>query len=111
MDYNYREEVMRNCKGFEDVPFKEKLSLAGLGIAGEGGEVADVIKKVLHHDTPLDKDKLIKEMGDVRWYLEYLCATLDITMEDVEERNVKKLRARYPDGFTKEAANKPRGEE
>ena len=107
---DYREEVMKNCKGFKEVSLKQKLSLGGLGVAGEAGEVADLIKKILHHDTSLDKDKLIKEMGDVRWYLEYLCATLDVTMEEVEARNIEKLRKRYPDGFTTEAANAPREE-
>ncbi len=99
---NYREEVMRNCPAFETDSLEKKLSLSGLGVAGEGGEVADVIKKVLHHEVPLDsvRDKLIKEMGDVHWYLEYLAATLGVTTEEVLSANVAKLRARHPNGWT-----------
>lgn len=100
---NYREEVMRNCPNFTEQTLREKLGLAGLGIAGEGGEVADIIKKVLYHGVPLSdeiRDKMIKEMGDVHWYLEYLSAVLGVTTEQVLNANVLKLRARHPNGWT-----------
>lgn len=99
---NYREEVLRNCPGFEDKSLADKLSLAGLGIAGESGEVVDIIKKVLHHEVPLLSviDKLKKELGDIRWYLEYAEAALGFTREEVEAANVAKLRARHPNGWT-----------
>lgn len=100
---NYRKEVMRNCPNFNYETDKKKLSLAGLGVAGEAGEVADLIKKVLHHDVELTlevKDKLMKEMGDVYWYLEYLCATLGCTRMGVMRMNVEKLRRRHPNGWT-----------
>ncbi len=99
---NYREEVMRNCPNFETDHYTKQLSLGGLGVAGEAGEVADLIKKVLHHEVPVltVKDKLIKEMGDVYWYLEYLCAALGVSRDDVLEANVAKLRARHPNGWS-----------
>lgn len=101
---DYRDNVLRTAN-MKSVSFKDKLSLGGLGIGGEAGEVVDLIKKVLHHDKPLDKDKLIKELGDVRWYLEYLAITIDVSMEEIEAANVTKLKARYPNGFSYEAAN------
>lgn len=71
--------------------------LGGLGVAGEGGEVADEIKKGLFHaDHPLDADKLILEMGDVLWYLATLCTALGIDMGLVAAENQRKLRERYP---------------
>lgn len=105
----YREEVMRTCPEFSEDTLETKLVLGALGLAGESGEVVDLIKKVVHHGAKLDRDKLIKEMGDVRWYLEYLAAALSVSMSFIEETNVNKLRARYPDGFSIEAANAPRG--
>jgi len=108
---NYRDMVLRNCPNFENENLKEKLGLGGLGIAGEAGEVAYLIKKHIYHDKTLDRDKLIKEMGDVRWYLEYLAIVLNTTMGEVELVNMTKLLKRYPNGFTYEAANAPRGEE
>ncbi|MBS3927752.1 MAG: nucleoside triphosphate pyrophosphohydrolase family protein [Sphingomonadales bacterium] len=99
---NYREEVLRNCPNFSTDTLMQKLSLSGLGVAGEAGEVADIIKKVLHHEVPIMsvREKLIKEMGDVHWYLEYLAATLGTTTEEVQRLNVEKLRARHPNGWT-----------
>ena len=102
---SYRDEVMRNCPNFATDGIEKKLSLGGLGVAGESGEVADLIKKILYHEVPLEssRDKLIKEMGDVRWYLEYLAASLNTTMEEVEAVNVAKLRARHPNGWSMES--------
>jgi len=103
--FNYRAEVMRNCPNFGQESLEKKLALGGLGIAGEAGEVADEIKKLLHHDKPLDKEKLIKEMGDVHWYLEYLAATISVTTDEVLKANVAKLRLRHPNGWSCESQN------
>ena len=104
---NYREEVKRTAGvSLESDSFKDQLLLGATGLAGEGGEVVDLIKKHVFHKKPLDKDALIKELGDVRWYLEYLMLANNITMSEVEDANIKKLRARYPNGFNFEDANK-----
>ena len=99
---DYRAEVLRNCPKFDTDSFAKKLDLAGLGIAGEAGEVADIVKKVLHHEVPIAEvhDKLMKEAGDVEWYLEYLYATMGWTRERVQMANVEKLRLRHPHGWT-----------
>lgn len=108
---NYREEMLYTASvSLSGEPFEKQLSLGALGLGGESGEVVDLIKKVLHHGKPLDKNKLIEELGDVRWYLEYIAASIGVTMEEIETVNIKKLRARYPQGFSKEAANAPRPE-
>lgn len=79
-----------------------RLSIGALGLTGEAGEVADYIKKVVGHNHPLDKDTLVKELGDVLWYVAELCSTIGVDMGDVASANVKKLKKRYPDGFSKE---------
>ena len=83
-----------------------KLNLAtlGLGIAGEAGEVADIIKKHVGHDHDLDVDKTIKEIGDVMWYAAVLSNALGVSLQEVAQRNIDKLRARYPEGFSVEAS-------
>lgn len=96
---NYRDEVLRTAAEHPDM-----LGLGGMGLAGEAGEVVDLIKKTVYHGVPLDKEKLIKELGDVRWYFEVLCYCVGTTMEEVENINVEKLRKRYPDGFTTQAS-------
>jgi NTP pyrophosphatase (non-canonical NTP hydrolase) len=79
------------------------------GLAGESGEVADLIKKQIGHGHDLDKDKLTKELGDVLWYLSQVAQQYEISLSTVATANIEKLRKRYPDGFT-EAASKNRTE-
>ena len=81
-----------------------------MGLGGEAGETSEVIKKHLFHDQPLDRAKLLKELGDVRWYFEVLLAASGFTMAEVEQANVEKLRARYPDGFTSQASTERKDE-
>lgn len=87
-----------------DMQRKFYLNLGAMGLAGESGEVADLLKKVLFHDRPLDREKLILELGDVRWYMECLCYVIGTTMEEVERMNFEKLSKRYPDGYSHEAS-------
>jgi NTP pyrophosphatase (non-canonical NTP hydrolase) len=75
-----------------------------LGICGEGGEVAELIKKWVAHDHPLDQDKLKKELGDVLWYVTALARTHGFSLESVASKNIAKLMERYPDGFSSEAS-------
>lgn len=70
-----------------------------LGLAGEAGEVADLIKKGVFHQHGVEKEKLAKELGDVMWYLAALCTDLGIKLSDVMTANIEKLKTRYPDGF------------
>lgn len=78
---------------------RQRLLLGALGLAGECGEVVDLIKKYEFHGKPLNTDDLIKELGDVRWYMECLMMAIHTTIEEVERRNIAKLRKRYPNGF------------
>lgn len=75
-----------------------------LGLAGEAGEVADIIKKGVFHQHGIDRDKLIKELGDVLWYVAALCTKLGVPMGGVMAINIAKLKARYPDGYSSEAS-------
>lgn len=78
------------------------LALWALGIVGEAGEVADHVKKVLGHGHAMDRDKLVKELGDVLWYLAALSNHIGVPLNEVATANVDKLRERYPDGFNQE---------
>lgn len=80
------------------------LTNAASGLANEGGEFNDLIKKFIFHGTPLDRDKCMKELGDCRWYLEAAAYCLGFTMAEIEAENVKKLRLRFPDGFSEAAS-------
>lgn len=71
-----------------------------LGLAGESGELIDYVKKVMFHDRPFDKEKIINEVGDVCWYLSLITKTLNVSLKEILDRNICKLKKRYPDGFS-----------
>ena len=83
---------------------KDMLINGVMGLNGESGEVIDLVKKHLFHYHDLDKEKIIKELGDVLWYIAEVCTSLDIDMSEVMEKNIDKLSKRYKDGFSKEAS-------
>jgi NTP pyrophosphatase (non-canonical NTP hydrolase) len=95
----YQTEVTRTMR--KDVPQKEAYANYALGLAGEAGEAVELIKKHIFHGNFLDREKLTKELGDVLWYVGALAEEAHISLGVVMEENVRKLRARYPDGFTK----------
>ena len=72
---------------------------AVMGLCGESGEAIDLVKKHLHQGHPLDKQKLLKELGDIAWYLAEAAYALDTGLDAVLEGNIEKLKARYPEGF------------
>ncbi len=82
-----------------DRTHEQQLANAALGLTGEAGETAEIIKKHLFHDTPLDRDALIKELGDCLWYIGAFATVLDVSLEEIAQRNVDKLHKRYPEGF------------
>lgn len=81
---------------------KDMLINGVMGLCGESGEAIDIVKKHLAQGHELDREKLIKELGDIAWYLAEMATVLDIELEEVLERNIEKLKKRYPDGFNKE---------
>lgn len=74
------------------------LAIRALGIAGEAGEVADLVKKHVGHGHPLDVAKLKYELGDVLWYVAGIASAVGLSLSDVAAGNLEKLRARYPEG-------------
>ncbi len=77
-----------------------------LGLVGESGEVADKIKKLIRDKgiskpSQVDetiKKEIIKELGDVLWYVSQLATEFKVKLEDVAEQNIIKLRDRSERG-------------
>ena len=82
-----------------DLSKKDVLINGVMGLCGEAGEAIDIVKKHLAQGHDLDREKLIKELGDIAWYLAETATALDVTLEEVLEGNIEKLRRRYPEGF------------
>lgn len=72
-----------------------------MGLCGESGEVIDLVKKHLHQGHELNKDEVIKELGDVAWYIAEIAYALDVELETVLKLNIEKLKKRFPNGFDK----------
>lgn len=73
-----------------------------LGLAGESGEVADLVKKHKFQGHALDAEHVAKELGDICWYLAETATAIGYDLETIMQMNIDKLRKRYPDGFDTE---------
>ena len=83
---------------------KEKLINSVMGLCGESGEVIDHVKKWLAQGHPLNKEALKEELGDVAWYLAEAASALDLSLEEIAQANLNKLKKRYPDEFSEQAS-------
>lgn len=96
----YQKLAMRTApKGYSP---HEYLMNAALGLAGESGEFADIVKKRTFQGHPFSGEHLKKELGDILWYVAMGCEALGTSIETVMELNIDKLKARYPEGFDTE---------
>ena len=77
----------------DEHPSNERLSYLGLGLAGEAGEVAEHIKKLLRDDW-LDKAGLVEELGDVIYYWACLCAATGQQPSELLKASAAKIRRR-----------------
>lgn len=99
----YQELAMRTCS----IPYGHEydmLNHALLGLASEAGEAAGILQKVYQgHPNPIDslpeQIHLIKELGDCLWMIAEALTSIGSNMEEAMERNIEKLKARYPEGF------------
>ena len=76
--------------------------IAALGLAGEAGEFANLIKKLAAHGHSIKKETLADELGDVLWYLAEAATASSLSLEEIASQNINKLKERYPDGFSQE---------
>lgn len=77
----------------------DSLANGVMGLCGESGECADMVKKLFFQGRTLDVSHFAKELGDVLWYIALCCESLGLQLDEVMQQNVDKLSARYPDGF------------
>lgn len=77
-----------------------------IGLAGEAGEVNELVKKGIFHQHGLDKEKIAKELGDCLWYIAALATKLDLSLLQIMKDNIDKLKKRYPDGYSPEDSEK-----
>lgn len=83
-----------------------RLLHAMVGLCTESGEFQDTIKKHIFYGKEIDKINLVEELGDLMWYMAVACDELGVSFEEVMEKNVAKLSARYKGKFSEEKADK-----
>ena len=81
---------------------RSQILNSALGMCGEAGEFADLIKKHAFQGHNLDVEHIKKELGDVCWYIALACTAFNLELDDVLQTNIDKLKARYPEGFSVE---------
>ena len=77
------------------------LLTAGIGLASEGGEFNEIVKKMFFQGKPLNEENVFhmkRELGDIIWYWVNACRALNLDPNEVIAENVKKLESRYPGG-------------
>lgn len=82
----------------------ERLIHGMFGICTETGELQDMMKKHLIYGKPFDRVNVMEECGDILWYIALTLHAAGYSMTDSMERNIAKLRKRFPDKFTSEKA-------
>ena len=75
-----------------------------MGMQTESAEFTDMIKKCLIYGKPIDEVNLLEELGDIAWYMNLALNKLGYTWVDMFDRNIAKLKVRFPDKFTPEKA-------
>ena len=99
---NETESLCNQLQSLEQQGVNMALLLTGsIGIASEGGEFSEIVKKCIFQGKPLDADTqfhIKRELGDIMWYWINSCRALGLDPNDVIEENVNKLKSRYPGG-------------
>ena len=94
--FEYRIQELRG-EGFET----HRLLTAAVGMSAESGEFTEVVKKIIFQGKPVNEENMFhlkRELGDIMWYVAQACMGLNISLDEVIEMNVDKLRSRYPGG-------------
>lgn len=81
-----------------------RLFHAILGMCTEAGELLEAFDAMIYRNEVLDVDNLFEEMGDSMWYFAIGCNSMGFDPNELLGRNIAKLKARYPDKFTEDAA-------
>ncbi len=100
MEFNDYQKKAKKTDTYTTRP--DRLLYATLGLAGESGEVAEKVKKILRDKKGViseeKKQELLMELGDVLWYIAKFARELGVSLDDVAEKNIEKLYSRLERG-------------
>ncbi|PEK11662.1 nucleotide pyrophosphohydrolase [Bacillus toyonensis] len=112
---DYQEATL--CTWNTNNDFGGRVLNAALGLTGEAGGFADIVKKAIFHGHGFDPahcpgeeegntHKIALELGDILYYISIMSHEMGYTLEDIAQMNISKLATRYPEGFSREASQK-----
>lgn len=101
MELNQYQELAQRTSN-KALAKREHLLNGALGLAGESGEVADLVKKAYMQGHAIDRATLAKELGDILWYIAEAATAIDYNLDTIAQMNIDKLHKRYPEGFDPE---------
>jgi NTP pyrophosphatase (non-canonical NTP hydrolase) len=78
----------------------QHLINGALGLAGESGGVAEIVKKAFMQGHPLNLEHIAKELGDILWYVAETATAIGYDLDTIMQMNIDKLKKRYPYGFS-----------
>ncbi len=99
---DYQQLALRTAPEHQTI--HDDLMHAGMGICTEGGELLDLSKKHTFYGKPVDWHNAAEEIGDTLWYCAIAARALGLSLEQIAQLNIDKLKARYPDNFSPEKA-------
>lgn len=94
----YQEAAMRTAKDMGSL--QQNLIHASLGVTSESGEIASVVKASCVYGKEVDIANLVEEAGDCLWFLALLSKCIGVSLEDIAKDNIRKLRTRFPKGYS-----------
>jgi NTP pyrophosphatase (non-canonical NTP hydrolase) len=100
-NYDHLHKRILELANGEPVINPSLLLTAGIGLASEGGEFNEIVKKMFFQGKPLNEENVFhmkRELGDIIWYWVNACRALGLDPNEVIAENVKKLESRYPGG-------------
>ena len=93
----YMSLALRTAKHQDDL---DMLIHAALGLSGEAGEFADAVKRYVVYENPLRHENAVEELGDLLWYVALAAHALNVTLDDVADYNIAKLKLRFPQQYS-----------
>ncbi|RME05558.1 MAG: nucleotide pyrophosphohydrolase [Anaerolineae bacterium] len=102
MELNEYQRMAQRTAGAGGRAHERRLMVAALGLAGEAGEFANLVKKLTAHKHFITNAELADELGDVLWYLAEAATVCGLDLDVIAYRNIEKLKERYPKGFDPE---------
>ncbi len=108
----YLEKYVKNCCrtecSYDDAVERATnwidLLHGAMGLCTETGELQDTVKKYVFYGKELDRVNIEEELGDIFWYCAIICKSLDLDFQTIMEKNIAKLKKRYPEKFTEDKA-------